>query len=217
MPEKELFPLNRLVFFLDSVGQIAREDHSKKLKIKTNKQFICTLYILYNPTIPAKIQSQYQFLRRARHFPGFCLRMFRSSRRCVSSSGPPRGWGWARPCRSPWWWTGSRSRGHPCWRRRSRWSSQDTPGCRSSPAAIKIYYSSFIVLTLSSVINNSAQTTDLSLDDVPGVGDAIVIILLVILHSLFHVGVDNGINLAQDMPVDRNHKCVDKLTLCLSL
>ena len=140
MPEKELFPLNRLVFFLDSVGQIAREDHSKKLKIKTNKQFICTLYILYNPTIPAKIQSQYQFLRRARHFPGFCLRMFRSSRRCVSSSGPPRGWGWARPCRSPWWWTGSRSRGHPCWRRRSRWSSQDTPGCRSSPAAINILH-----------------------------------------------------------------------------
>ena len=73
------------------------------------------------------------------------------------------------------------------------------------------------MLTLSSVINNSAQTTDLSLDDVPGVGDAIVIILLVILHSLLHVGVDNGINLSQDMPVDRNYKCVDKLTWCLSL
>ena len=94
------------------------------------------MYIIFNPTIPAKIQSQYQFLLRARHFPGFCLRMFRSSRQCGSSSGPPRGWDWARPCRSPWWWRGSRSRGHPYWRRRSRWSSQDTPGCRSSPATI---------------------------------------------------------------------------------
>ncbi len=37
MPEKELFPLNRLVFLLDSVGQIAREDHSKKLKMMIQK------------------------------------------------------------------------------------------------------------------------------------------------------------------------------------
>ena len=46
MPEKELFPLNRLVFLLDSVGQIAREDHSKKLKMMTK-------YLIQRPTIPA--------------------------------------------------------------------------------------------------------------------------------------------------------------------
>ena len=39
MPEKELFPLNRLVFFLDSVSQIAREDHSKELKMKKNNKY----------------------------------------------------------------------------------------------------------------------------------------------------------------------------------
>ena len=46
------------------------------------------------------------------------------------------------------------------------------------------------------ILSTITQTTDLSLDDVPGAGDAIVILLLVILHSLLHVGVDNGINLA---------------------
>ena len=40
------------------------------------------------------------------------------------------------------------------------------------------------------------QTTNLSLDEVPGVGDSIVVRLIVILHSFLHVGVDNGINLA---------------------
>ena len=39
MPEKELFPLNRLVFFLDSVSQIAREDHSKELKMKKHNKY----------------------------------------------------------------------------------------------------------------------------------------------------------------------------------
>ena len=54
------------------------------------------------------------------------------------------------------------------------------------------------------IISTITQTTDLSLDDVPGVGDAIVILLLVILHSLLHVGVDNGINLASILSVNRN-------------
>ena len=54
------------------------------------------------------------------------------------------------------------------------------------------------------IILTITQTTDLSLDDVPGVGDAIVILLLVILHSLLHVGVDNGINLASILSVNRN-------------
>ena len=40
MPEKELFPLNRLVFFLDSVSQIAREDHSKELKMRKHNKYI---------------------------------------------------------------------------------------------------------------------------------------------------------------------------------
>ena len=48
MPEKELFPLNRLIFLLDSVGQIAREDHSEELNMtnqnmsKTNNLSLST-------------------------------------------------------------------------------------------------------------------------------------------------------------------------------
>ena len=62
-------------------------------------------------------------------------------------------------------------------------------------------------LTLSSTndpLSIVTQTTDLSLDEVPGAGDSIVVRLIVVLHSLLHVGVDDGINLAQVLTVYRN-------------
>ena len=64
-------------------------------------------------------------------------------------------------------------------------------------------------LTLSSTndpLSIVTQTTDLSLDEVPGAGDTIVVRLIVVLHSLLHIGVDNSIHLAKILSSGNKHK-----------